>query len=269
MRFGFLLVGIALSSASFAGAPGDAVSIIQHGESALRGKSAQVVMRMTVKRPTFTRELKLRSWTLGRGHALVEILEPAKEEGIASLRVDDQMWNFLPKTDQTVRVPTSLMLQSWMGSDFTNDDLMKASSLITDYTHKILSRETLDGEKAVQIECLPKPNAPVVWGKILYWARVADDLPLKEAYYDESGKLVRTMTLSEFKKMDDRVIPTRLVVTKAENPDESTTVVYEKALYDRSVDEGVFARDRLRRTSQQGRNLAWGWSATALKTATN
>lgn len=242
-----------------AAAPVDATAIIQSGEARMRGETAQFVMSMKINRPEYTRQLKLRSWTTGRAKALVEIIEPAKEQGLVSLRVETQMWNYLPKADAAIRVPASLMLQSWMGSDFTNDDLMKMSSLATDYTHKILRQDTGDGSKTNVIECLPKPSAPVVWGKILYWARVSDGLPMKEEFYDENGKLVRTLTLSQFKKMDDRVIPTMLTITKASTPSESTSVVYEKVLFDRVLDDSLFARERLRKISQSGKDMAWGW----------
>ena len=249
----------ALTRGAMAAFSTDATGMIQDGESRMRGNSAQLVMSMKINRPEFSRALKLRSWTRGQEKALVEIIEPAKEEGLVSLRVENQMWNYLPKADQVIRVPASLMLQSWMGSDFTNDDLMKMSSLATDYAHKILRREKMDGQETVLIECQPKPTAPVVWGKILYWGRVSDNLPVKEEFYDEAGKLVRTLTLGQFKRMDDRVIPTALTITKASNPAESTTVLYEKVLFDRQLDDSLFVRERLKSVSQSGRDMAWGW----------
>jgi outer membrane lipoprotein-sorting protein len=242
----------------------DATLIVQRGEEHVRGKSLQSLMTMKITRPDFTRDLKLRSWAKGSTKSLVEILSPAKETGVASLRVENQMWNYLPKSDQVIRVPTSLMLQSWMGSDFTNDDLMKVSSLVTDYTHKLQGPAKIAGEATVLIECTPKPNAPVVWGKINHWARVSDDLPVKQEYYDEKGKLIRTLTLSDFKRLDDRVIPTVWRMEKTSNPNESTTVTYEKVLYDRGVEEAMFNRDELKKISEAGKHLNTGWSTEAL-----
>ncbi|MCB0416964.1 MAG: outer membrane lipoprotein-sorting protein [Bdellovibrionales bacterium] len=246
-------------------AEGTATKIIQHGERTMRGNSTQALMSMTIKRPNFTRTLKIRSWSAGTERALVEILEPKKEQGVASLRVDGNMWNYLPKVDQTVRVPTSLMLQSWMGSDFTNDDLMKASSLATDYQHKILGNETLNGDKTVKILCIPKPGAPVVWGKIIYWARTRDQLPVQQSFYDEDNKWVRTIQLSVFKKMDDRVVPTRVEVRTAENKAHSTVVTYEKLLYDRRIDLEIFRKEHLRQNAQKGRVITAGWSLSPLR----
>lgn len=242
----------------------EAKKMVAKGESAMRGESTETVINMKIVRPSFTRELKLRAWTWHDNHALVEILQPSKEEGVVSLRNGNQMWNYLPKTDQVVRVPTSLMLQSWMGSDFTNDDLMKASSLVRDYHHKILKRLVLKGEKVVMIECLPKPNAPVVWGKVLYWARESDALPVQQKFYDDRDKWVRTLTFSHLKRMDDRVVPTVIRVTKADEPKEFTIVQYQKVLYDRKIDKSVFDREEVRQISYQGKSLDWGWFLTPI-----
>jgi outer membrane lipoprotein-sorting protein len=255
-----LLCALALAAAPVftSAASTDAATIVRFGEEHLRGKSLQALMTMTIVRPTFTRELKLRVWTSGKTKALVEILQPAKETGIASLRADDQMWNFLPKTDQIVRVPTSLMLQSWMGSDFTNDDLMKMSSLADDYFPRRLREE----KGTTVLELTPKPNSPVVWGKILYWARGSDRLPVREEFYDERGRLVRTLVLEEFRQIDDRVVPLRWTISKA-GSDEKTTVVYERLLYDRILDDRLFSRDHLKSVAQAGRSETRGWVTQA------
>jgi len=236
-----------------------AKEIIFRGETQMRGASSQTTMRMTIQRPQYERELVLRTWSMGQEKAVVEILRPAKEEGVVSLRLNHNMWNYLPKTDQVVRVPASLMLQSWMGSDFTNDDLMKASSLSRDYDHKIIKVETLRGEKTLLIECLPLPQAPVVWGRILYWAREKDHLPVQQQFFDEKGKLIRTFEFMDFQTMDDRVIPTRLKITKAGTPSESTSVVYEKVLFDREVPDHLFSQNKIKDLSQKGKVASFGW----------
>lgn len=253
--FVVVILAIGLPSETLAG--DRAKEIIQRGESKLRGMSSQALMTMTVKRADYRRDLKLRSWTSGNAFALVEILDPVKEEGVSSLRKRDQMWNYLPKVDQVVRVPTSLMLQSWMGSDFTNDDLMKSSSLVRDYTHRVA--KTDKKARTVLVECTPKPNAAVVWGKVFYWARQRDSLPVKQAYYDDAGVLVRTVWFSKFRKMDDRVIPTVVTIRQANNPHEYTTVKYQKVLYDRALTDDLFNRDRLRTNAQIGKALSRGW----------
>ncbi|NBX93304.1 MAG: outer membrane lipoprotein-sorting protein [Proteobacteria bacterium] len=258
----FLVVGTSFILSCFAFPSQAALSakeVVSLGEKQMRGSSSQSTMRMVIKRPSYERELVLRSWALGPEKAVVEILKPAKEEGVVSLRVDQNMWNYLPKTDQVVRVPSSLMLQSWMGSDFTNDDLMKASSLSRDYSHKMLKTESVRGEKSVLIECLPLPQAPVVWGKVLHWARTEDHLPVRQEFYDDKGKLVRTISFSQFKQMDDRVIPTNLRIEKADNSQESTTVTYDKIIFDRDIPDSTFAKDRIKDISQKGKVVSNGW----------
>lgn len=256
------LLGMVLSVTLFAGL--SPTEIVRRGDKVMRGETTQVLMRMEIERPDYNRSLQLRSWTSTSKKTLVEILEPMKEEGVCSLRVNDQMWNFLPKTDRIVRVPTSMMLQSWMGSDFTNDDLMKLSSIAEDYEHKILKKERVSGHETTLIECKPKPNAPVVWGKILYWARASDNLPVKEEYYDERGELVRTLDLERFEKMDDRIIPTRLTIRKAENPKQLTRITYEKILFDRVVEDSLFDSEKLRTNSQRGKKISELWSTDSI-----
>ncbi|MFM8314622.1 MAG: outer membrane lipoprotein-sorting protein, partial [Deltaproteobacteria bacterium] len=242
MKNTVLLLTVLFSGGLFS-AP-NPTEIVERGESLLRGRSTQTLMKMNIEHESYQRELRLRSWTVGKNRSMVSILAPAKEKGIASLRVDNQMWNFFPKTDQTVRIPTSVMLQSWMGSDFTNDDLMKLSSLSVDYTHRWVRTEKIGNEKVHLIECLPKTNAPVVWGKINYWARVSDHLPVKEDYYDEKGQLVRTLTLSSFRKMDDRVVPTVLKIRNTSSPKDQTIVTYEKMIFDKKVHPQWFEREK-------------------------
>ncbi len=260
----FLFTGLSVIAAPLS--PSD---IVRLGEQTMRGESTQVLMTMHITHSDYKRELKLRSWTKGTDKSLVEIIKPFKEEGVISLRLTTDMWNYLPKTDQVIRVPSSMMLQSWMGSDFTNDDLMKMSSLNEDYTHELKGKEKINGEETYLIHCTPKKDAPVVWGKLHYWARVSDNLPVKEEFYDDKGVKVRTMTLSSFKKMDDRTIPTVMKIERAENPNESTTVTYEKILYNRDVKNSLFEKDTIRRTSQMGKNTKQGWEEDALTKSVN
>jgi hypothetical protein len=141
---------------------------------------------------------------------------------------------------------------------------MKLSSISKDYIHRRIRTEKLGKDKVHLIECLPKPNAPVVWGKINYWAKVSDNLPVKEDYYDEKGKLVRTLTLSSYKKMDDRVIPTRLTIKNTDSPNDETTVTYEKIIFDRKIEAHWFEKERVRNSSQDALNLQLGWATGRL-----
>ncbi len=232
--------------------------LVRYGEELLRGRSSQIAMTMHIQRPSFRRNLSLRSWTMGTKRALVEILEPVKEKGIVSLRRDASMWNYLPKTESTIRVPLSLMLQSWMGSDFNNDDLMKLSSLSSDYTHAFKGSAQIDGEAVWVIECRPKPKAPVVWGKIIYSARQGDWVPWQEVFYDENNQKVRELHLRRVRREDDRILPTELTIVQS-NAGYSTTILYTKLLFNRQIPENIFSQEQLRHTSIKAKNETWGW----------
>lgn len=175
----------------------------------LRSNSNIAEYTLTVARPSWTRSLTLKSWDDRiNKRVFIRILDPAKERGKAFLRIDYNLWSYLPNVEKEVKIPPSMMLQSWMGSDFTNDDLVKESSYINDYTHRTVE-EKVEGDKTVlKIELLPKPHAPVVWGKVIFWIWKEKDLPLWQAFYDEGGKLVKTMQFRDFKVMDGMLIPT-------------------------------------------------------------
>ncbi len=237
-----------------------ATEIVRRGESLLRGRSSQMLTSMSVNRASYTRRLYLRTVSLGDSHSFIEIIKPIKEEGMVSLRIGGEIWNYLPKTDQIVRVPTSMLGQSWMGSDFTNDDLLKVSSLANDYNHREVSRRGNE----ILIECVPKPNEAVVWAKVNYRARARDWMPLKHEYFDGDGKLVRTLTFSDFQRLDDRTIPTTARLDSADRPGEFTEIHHDKALFDRAIPQSLFEQRRLKKTAEAARNINTGWISTPL-----
>lgn len=256
------LVSLVMGSMGWAKTATTATEIIRKGESVLRGHSTQMLTTMKVYRQNYTRTLSLRTWSLGQNRSLIEILEPVKEKGIASLRIDAQMWNYLPKSDQIVKVPSSMLMQSWMGSDFTNDDILKMTLLETDYTHRFSNSHAVGSARV--IECLPKPSAPVVWGKILYWARRSDGLPERQEFFDDRHRHVRSLLFSDFKRMDDRLVPAKIRVFQTDNPQEFTEIIHEKILFDRDIGEILFDRNNLKRASQNGMNLQAGWVLSLL-----
>ena len=159
-------------------------------------------------------------------YSLVVIREPIKDRGIATLKVEDNIWNYLPKINRVTKVPSSMMSGSWMGSHFTNDDLVKDSTFEDDYSSKITFEGERDGRAVYELTSLPKPDAPVVWGKVVMLIDQKTLAPYKNVYYDEEGVLIRTMTFDQSKKIDERVIPMRLILTPEDKPDESTAVSY-------------------------------------------
>ena len=167
-------------------------------------------MTMTVERPGWKRTVSMKMWSLGTAYSLIVITAPAKEKGQAFLKRENEMWNFIPSIDRIIKLPPSMMGQSWMGSDFTNDDLLKESSLSSDYTHTLKGAETLDGTKCWKVELLPKEDAAVVWGKMLLWITKENDNIIRAERFDEDGDLMSVEKADNIKKVDDRIIPTRM-----------------------------------------------------------
>ena len=165
----------------------DGKIVIERMTQKLRGHTNISEYEMTVQRPNWTRSVRVKIWDdRSKKKLFVRILEPAKDAGTAFLRIGYNLWNYLPSVEKVMKIPPSMMLQPWMGSDFTNDDLVKESSYVDDYDQQIVGTETRAGETVQKIELIPHPQAPVVWGKVIYWVR-KDDLPVEEQFLDEHG----------------------------------------------------------------------------------
>lgn len=221
--------------------------IIRRAEDAIKGKvSSHSIMEMIIKAPDYTRTMKMESWTSGNSKALVKILSPVREAGNRTLKLGNQIWMYLRNTETTIRIPPSMMLQSWNGSDYTYDDMVREETLSQDYDITILGSDKIEGVECWKLQLLPKPNSPVVWGKILYWVRKSGDLPEKAEYFDERGKLMRTMIMSDFRVMGGRMIPT---VWTMYNSDEthSTEIKLEAATFDKRIPNSIFSLRELER----------------------
>ena len=172
----------------------DAKEIIRKADEKAHGTtSSYTEIKMAIIRPTWKREMTMKTWSKGDDYSLILITGPARDKGIAYLKRKNEMWNWQPTIDRVVKMPPSMMTQSWMGSDFTNDDLVRQSSMVNDYTHKLLGSETIEGRDCYKIELTPKDNTAVVWGKLIMWVDKAEYINLKVEYYDEDGYLVNTM----------------------------------------------------------------------------
>lgn len=226
----------------------DADKLISAMEKNVRGTSFTATVSMNVKKPEFERTLGMKIWTKGRDKALVKILSPAKDKGTSNLRLGLELWQFLPNVDKVIRIPPSLMLQSWMGSNFTNDDLVRLSSLDKDYTKKLISTEKLNGVEVAKIECTPKADAPVVWGKIMIWVTLDQSVGVRQEFYTERGKLVKTLEGSEIKTFGTHRIPTVLVMTDAKGSGSSTTIRYDAVEYDKDLADSLFTQQNLKTT---------------------
>jgi outer membrane lipoprotein-sorting protein len=157
------------------------------------------------------------------------------------------MWNYLPSVERIVKIPPSMMLQPWMGSDFTNDDMVKESSAVNDYTHRIIGIEEIDGKPAYQIESLAKPEAAVVWGKVVYLVRKDDSIPVSQSFFNERGELIRVLNFSDIKIMDGRLMPTRWEMRPVARPENRTVVTLKAAQYDRPIDPEIFTQRNLQK----------------------
>jgi ubiquinone/menaquinone biosynthesis C-methylase UbiE/outer membrane lipoprotein-sorting protein len=238
-----LALGLAASRVVRAQQP-NARDVVDRAEGAIWGKTLQAQLTMTVTTPRWTRTLELSTWIERPRRSFIRILAPAKEAGIASLRIGGEMWNYLPAVERTIKIPPSMMLQPWMGSDFTNDDLVKESSLIDDYTQRLVAGDTSDAAVYV-VECSPKPDAAVVWGRIVMRVRRSDFLPVREEFYDERGALVRVLTFSDIRTLGGRTIPTKWEMRPTAKPGNVTTVVMTRATYDEPIASAIFTQRNL------------------------
>lgn len=221
--------------------------VLERVEQLLWGKTVQGDYEMTISTTRWQRTLGLRVWIERPKRSFVRIVSPAKEAGIGSLRLGTEMWNYLPNVERVIKIPPSMMLQPWMGSDFTNDDLVKESSILEDYTHKLLGTVVVEGQTVYQVEATAKSEAAVVWGRILYWVRTADFIPLKQEFYDERGKLVRTMSFSDVRSIGGRRLPTRWEMRPQDKPGNFTTIVIKNAQYDETIGAEVFTQRNLQK----------------------
>ena len=220
--------------------------IIDRVDRLMRGESSIARFTMDIQTENWDRSLTLRAWSLGTEHALIRVEAPQKEAGTATLRADQEVWNYLPRVDRTLKLPSSMMAGSWMGSHFTNDDLVKESRLVDDYEIEIEFEGTRDGVDVWEFLLVPLPEAPVVWGKIRYQVTKENLLPTWTRYYDESDELIRTMTFSENRMMSSRLVPTVMTIEPADKPGESTVLRYHELDFDVDLDEDYFSLRNLR-----------------------
>ncbi len=215
--------------------------ILNHIDRLWRGSTSEGTVEMEVVTAHWTRTLRMKVYTEGMDRSLVRITYPAKEEGVATLKVDNNIWNYLPKINRVTKVPASMMLGSWMGSHFTNDDLVKESQYVRDYDTRITFEGERDGRKIIELTLHPKPEAPVVWGKIVSVIRQEDYIPLGMTYFDEDGEAVRELSFSEIKEMGGRVLPTVLTMRPLDKPKEYTRLTYLEITFDVDLDPDLFS----------------------------
>lgn len=224
-----------------------ALEIVRKADQNMRGESSESEIVMTIVRPNWTRSITMKAWSMGTQHSLVHITSPARDAGTSFLKRRNEIWNWVPNIGRTVKLPPSMMMQSWMGSDFTNDDLVRESSIVEDYTHKLLGDSTIAGLSCHKIELIPKPDAPVVWDRILVWISKDDFLQLRSEFYDEFGELVNVMVGSDVKTFDGRKIPSRMEMIPVEKKGHKTVMEYKKLTFRTNLKEDFFSVANMRR----------------------
>jgi len=225
-----------------------ATDIIRLSERATRGNTQVASYVITIKTRRWTRTMKMVSWeNRVQKKSFSEITAPRKDAGNRFLLINKTMRHYIPKLQKDIKISPSMMLQSWMGSDFTNDDIVKESSIVEDYFHSLEGQENIDGNECHKIVLTPKPESAVVWGKIVYYARVKDYLPVREEFYNEHGVLKKVMTCGNFRKMHDRVIPTRYKMQTVKKKDKYTLMEITGIRFNVPVSPGVFTIQNLKR----------------------
>lgn len=238
----FLLFLSLISIQAFAKTP-TVEELVDKADRLYRSKTAHLMLDMKLETPNWNRTLEIEMWSQGMEKTFILIHKPRKDKGIATLRVSKKMWNYFPKINKVIKVPPSMMMGSWMGSDLTNDDLVKESSYLKDYEAKILVDDT--SSSVWMIEMKPKPEALSVWGKIVSEIDKQNLLLKKQTFFNERGELARTMNFKDVKQMGGKLIPSIIEIIPANKKGNKTTLIWKSGEFDVNLDANVFTRKNL------------------------
>ncbi|MHA8062184.1 outer membrane lipoprotein-sorting protein [Aquirufa beregesia] len=241
----YLFLFLALSACQILDAQ-SASEIIKKANDKMRGKSSQAEMLFKTTRPTWSREMSVKTWSKGTQLAMILVLSPAKEKGIVFLKRKKEVWNWMPALERSIKLPPSMMTNSWMGTDFTNDDLVKEASVVDDYQHRLLKDTTIGSRPCYKIELTPKASTAVVWGKLHVTIDKNDYLELYTEFYDEEGSLVNVMKADDIKMMDGRLIPTHLEMIPANKKNHKTEIFYKSIQFNREIDDNFFSIEKMK-----------------------
>ena len=239
-----IMLLLALIGSAFA--EHDVYAIVKKIDELYRSSSSYVEMEMQIVTPHWERTLSLEAWSKGKDRTFILINSPKKERGMATLRIGNEMWNFLPKTDKVMKIPPSMMMSSWMGSDFTNDDLVREISLLDDYDYRIVNPPGAQ-DSLIYVELVPHENVAIVWGKIITAVRESDYIPIEQKFYDEKDKLMRLMNFLEIIELGGKTLPTLMEVIPQNKEGNKTVIRYNKAQFDIELDDGIFSLRNLKR----------------------
>ena len=225
----------------------DASEIVRKADEKMRGESSRAEITMEIVRPSWQRTISMKAWSLGTDYSLILVTAPARDEGTAYLKRGNEIWNWLPDINRTIKMPPSMMSQSWMGSDFSNNDLVEESSIVTDYTHTLAGDSTVSGYASYRIEMIPKPQAPVVWGKLVSFISKDEYLQLRTEFYDEDMEQIKVMEGSEIREMDGRTIPTRMEMIPLDEEGHKTVLKYNDIEFNIDVSKSFFSIQSMKR----------------------
>lgn len=245
--FFLLLLLTGLITVSFTGGDDKAKEIVTKAENYIHGLSSQTLITIDIIRPSWKRSMTIKGWTKGEDYSIMVVTAPAKDAGTVFLKRIREIWNWVPSIERVVKLPPSMMAQSFMGTDFTNDDLVKASSRIDDYTHKILGDTTIEGRKCWKIEMIPLPAAAVVWSKVNMWIDQKDYLELRLEFFDEDNKLVDILKCSDIRIMGGRTMPCKMEMIPAEKKGQETLITYNSATFNQPIDESFFTTENMKK----------------------
>jgi outer membrane lipoprotein-sorting protein len=219
----------------------EAREIVRKADEKMRGNTMQAEISIKTIRPSWSREMHCKVWEKGNDLAMILIQSPVRDKGISFLKRKKEVWNWLPTLERTIKLPPSMMSQSWMGTDFTNDDLVKESSIVEDYDHQVIGDTLIQERKCFIIQMIPKAEAAVIWSKVILCIDKKDFLELHTRFYDEDGVLINTMNSFDIKKMHDRIIPTRFEMLPANKKGHRTEMIYENIQYNSPLEDSFFS----------------------------
>lgn len=235
-----LCVVVSPSLAQHRNTDSEATEIVKKIDELYRSATSAGEMEMEIITPNWRRTLRMKVWSKGMDKTFIRILEPQKEKGVATLRIGNEMWNFLPNVNKVIKIPPSMMMSSWMGSDFTNDDLVSEFTLLEDFTYKLITPEEAE-PGLLYVEAVPREDLPIVWGKIVTAVRREDYLPVWDRYYDEKGNLMRMIHFRDIKAFGTRTIPATMELIPQNKEGQKTVIRYLALEFDKKLDDGIFS----------------------------
>lgn len=211
-----------------------------------RSNAYTLNMSIEVIRPRWSRELTTKTFAKDADYGMMVVTAPAKDQGVSFMRIGSEGWNYIPTIDRIVKISPSQMAQSWMGSDYTNEDLLKEASIIKDYDHKLMGTEVIDNTECYKIEATPKTNAAVIWGKKIVWIGKPDLLERRVENYDEIGTLISTLNKSDIKSIGGKTIATKLTMTPYNKEGNKTVVTIHSGNFNESIDRFFFTKENMK-----------------------